>query len=159
MAKTGQDQHLKMSSQSHILFLKVFFWQETSKPPGKYPWQELFKSVQAIIFFWSPLFKIKFGSKSCPLPAETRGERGAKEGATCVFFHLKTYVMFVTRIFFHLKRLHCSRGAISFIQNVRNVLATHIDIILHSAPRSNYVLFIYLQRIVLSCIFKMNTKK
>ena len=146
MAKTGQDQHLKLSSRSQILFLK-----------GQYPWQELFKSPQAIIFLWSSFSK--FGSKSCPLPAETRGERGAKEGATCVFFHLKTYVMFVTRIFFHLKRLHCSRGAISFIQNVRNVLATHIDIILHSAPRSNYVLFIYLQRIVLSCIFKMNTKK
>ena len=155
MAKTGQDQHLKMSSQSHILFLKVFFWQETSNPPGKYPWQELFKSVQAIIFFWSPLFKIKFGSKSCPVLAET----GGGGGDNVCFLSFKTYVMFVTRIFFHLKRLHCSRGAISFIQNVRNVLATHIDIILHFAPRSNYVLFIYLQRIVLSCIFKMNTKK
>ena len=67
--------------------------------------------------------------------------------------------MFVTRICFHLQRLHCLWAAISFIQNARTFFATHIDIILHSAPRNNYyVLFIYLQRIVNSCIFKMNTK-
>ena len=32
LAKTGQEQHLKLSLQSHILFLKVFFDKKHSKP-------------------------------------------------------------------------------------------------------------------------------
>ena len=77
---------------------------------------------------------------------------------TRIHFHLKRYVrnkhslsfktlvMFVMRILFHLKRSYYSQRAISFIQNVRNVRDTRI--ILHSAPRTNYyvLLFIYIQR-------------
>ena len=54
---------------------------------------------------------------------------------TRILFHLKRYVRdkdslsfktlvkFATRILFQLK--HCSRRAISFIQNIRNVCGTH----------------------------------
>ena len=34
--------------------------------PGKYPWQELLKSPQALIFVWSPSPFSKFGTESCP---------------------------------------------------------------------------------------------
>ena len=50
LAKTGQDQHLKLSPQSHILFYKVFLDKEHSEPPGKYLWKELFKSPQTLFF-------------------------------------------------------------------------------------------------------------
>ena len=33
LSKTCQDQHLKMSQQSHILFYEVLFEKEHSKPP------------------------------------------------------------------------------------------------------------------------------
>ena len=62
-AKIGQDQHLKLGLQCHILFYKVFFNKGHSKPPSrlpKYLWQELLKSPQALIYFSDlpPLFKI-----------------------------------------------------------------------------------------------------
>ena len=60
LAKTGLDQHMKLScqTQSHILFLKVFFEKKHGKcPPDKYPWQELFKSPQALIFSLIPPFQ------------------------------------------------------------------------------------------------------
>ena len=56
---------------------------------------------------------------------------------TRILFHLKgfvrhkhslsfkTLVMLATCILFHLKRSYCSRRAISFIQNVRNVRDTY----------------------------------
>ena len=38
-----------------VSFYKVFFDKEHSKlPPGKYLWQRLFKTPQALIFFWPP---------------------------------------------------------------------------------------------------------
>ena len=61
LAETGQDQHLKLSPQSYILFWKVFFLTETVIPPGKYPRQELFKSPH---FSEAPFSK--FGTESCP---------------------------------------------------------------------------------------------
>ena len=36
LPKAGQDQHLKLSLQSHISFYKLLFDKEHSKPSGKY---------------------------------------------------------------------------------------------------------------------------
>ena len=33
LAKTGQDQHLKLRTQSHILSLKVFFFDKKNSKP------------------------------------------------------------------------------------------------------------------------------
>ena len=60
LAKTGQDQYLKLSPQSYILFSKVFLTRNIVRPPGKYPWQGLFMSPRH-----SPFFKI-WDSKLCP---------------------------------------------------------------------------------------------
>ena len=38
LAKIDQDEHLKLSPQSHILFQNVFFDKKHSKPLGKYLW-------------------------------------------------------------------------------------------------------------------------
>ena len=66
MIKIGPDQHLKLSPQSHILFHKVLFEKEHSKPPpGKDLWQELFMSPTALIFFSDPPFS-KFGTVRNP---------------------------------------------------------------------------------------------
>ena len=40
-------------------------------PPDKYPWQKLFKSPQALIFFWSPPFQ-NLGLKV--IPSSGKGE-------------------------------------------------------------------------------------
>ena len=69
---------MKLSHQSHILFLKVFCLTRdivTPPPPpppslGKYPWQELFNSPQALILFSDPLV-LKFEYESYLLPAES----------------------------------------------------------------------------------------
>ena len=67
MAKTDQNEHLKLSPQNHVLFLKVFFWQRNIvSRPGKYPWQELSKSLQALIIFLIPLFQ-NLGLKLVPM--------------------------------------------------------------------------------------------
>ena len=72
MAKTGQDQYLKLSPQSHILFYKVLFDKE--QPPSKYLlWQELLKCPQTLIFFLISPFS-KFGTESC-----TSQEEGGSE--------------------------------------------------------------------------------
>ena len=52
MAETGQDQHLKLRSQSHI-FLKVFFDKKHGKP-------------FAGTHFFSDLPLSKFWTESCP---------------------------------------------------------------------------------------------
>ena len=69
---------------------------------------------------------------------------------TRIIFHLKRYarekhslsfktlVMSATRIPFCLKHSHCSRRAISFIQNVLNDSDPQFHIILHCAPRNNH---------------------
>ena len=59
LAKTGQDQHLKLSPQCHILFYKVIFDKKHSKPTQV----NIFGSNSLIppginIFFWSSLFKL-----------------------------------------------------------------------------------------------------
>ena len=59
LVKTVQNEHLKLSPQSHILFLSLFFTRNIVSPPGKYPWQELFKSLRVAYFS-------KFGIESCP---------------------------------------------------------------------------------------------
>ena len=41
LAKTGQDQHLKLSPQCHILFYKVFFDKKYGKHQAKYLWQKV----------------------------------------------------------------------------------------------------------------------
>ena len=89
---------------------------------------------------------------------------------TCIFFHLKryvcskhslsfkTFVLFATHNLFHLKRLYCSRRTISFIQNVHNfhdTLVLHCT--LHLAITITYCSYIYNE--VLSCISKINMKK
>ena len=65
---------MKLSHQSHILFLKVFcLTRDIVTPPpslGKYPWQELFNSPQALILFSDPLV-LKFEYESYLLPAES----------------------------------------------------------------------------------------
>ena len=69
MANASQDQHLKSSPQSRILFYKGHFGKEHSKPPGKYLWQELFKSTpKPSFFFWpsSVFFKIWDWDLSAP---------------------------------------------------------------------------------------------
>ena len=71
LPKTGQDKHLKLSPQGYILFLKSFFDKKHTKRPGKYPWQELFKTPQALIFFGIPPFQ-NLGLKVVPRPAERR---------------------------------------------------------------------------------------
>ena len=75
---------------------------------------------------------------------------------TRILFHLKRYicdkhslsfktlVMFATCIIFDLKHSYCSRRAIFFIQNVRNVRNT--DSYYIAICSNYYVLFIYLQR-------------
>ena len=62
---------MKLSSQNHILFSKVFLTRNIVNPPGKYPWQELFKYPQVLIFFLIPPFQ-NLGMKVV-LPAE-RGD-------------------------------------------------------------------------------------
>ena len=66
LAKTGQDQYLKLSPQSYILFSKVFLTRNIVRPPGKYKWQGLFMSPRHSVF-WPPppLLKI-WDSKLCP---------------------------------------------------------------------------------------------
>ena len=66
MAKTGQDQHLKLRNQSQILFLKVFFLtRNIARPPGKYSaWQKFFRSPRQSFFFDLPSFS-KLGTESC----------------------------------------------------------------------------------------------
>ena len=72
LAKTGLDQHLKLScqTQSHILFLKVFFEKKHSKcPQTNILGRNSFKSPQALIFSLIPPFS-KFGTA---LPPAERG--------------------------------------------------------------------------------------
>ena len=83
MAKADQDQHLKWSLQRHILFLKVFFGKKHSRPPGKYPWQELIEFTQALIFFLIPPFQ-NLGLKVVP---QEKGEGEGGEGADTAIFH------------------------------------------------------------------------
>ena len=59
LAKTGQDQHLKFSPQSHILFLKVYFLTRSIvSPQANIHGKNSLSPLQALIFFWSSLFKI-----------------------------------------------------------------------------------------------------
>ena len=85
MAKADQDQHLKWSLQRHILFLKVFFGKKHSRPPGKYPWQELIEFTQALIFFLIPPFQ-NLGLKVVP-QQKGMGWAGGGEGADTAIFH------------------------------------------------------------------------
>ena len=75
MTKTGQDQHLTLSPQGYILFWSLFLTRNIVSPPGKYPWHELFKSLQALIFLGSPHFS-KIRTEDCP-PSRKRGGGGA----------------------------------------------------------------------------------
>ena len=65
LAKTGEDQHLKLILQGHILLLKPFWRRNIVSLPGKYLWQTLFKSPQALFFpSPSPPPLSKFGTES-----------------------------------------------------------------------------------------------
>ena len=57
LAETGQDQHLKLNPQYHILFYKVFFDKTQQALPDKYLWQEYFKSPPGTHFFPIPPFQ------------------------------------------------------------------------------------------------------
>ena len=79
LTKTGQDQHLKLTPQIHILFYKIFFDKTRSKPfhanlcdsnPAEVP--------LGIIIFLIPSFQ-NVGLKVSPLPAE-KGREGEKGG-------------------------------------------------------------------------------
>ena len=66
LVKRGQNQHFKLNSQGHILFLSLFFKRNIVSPAGKYPWHEPFKSLCVLIFFfWKPTFQ-NLGLKVVP---------------------------------------------------------------------------------------------
>ena len=54
----------KLSPQSHTLFYKVFFWQETVSSPCKYLWLGL-SVLPSTHFFQIPIFS-KFSTEDCP---------------------------------------------------------------------------------------------
>ena len=58
MAKTGQDQNLKLSLQTDILFLKVFFDKKHSEPPGR----QISMAGTLEVLPSTP----KIGAESCP---------------------------------------------------------------------------------------------
>ena len=69
LAKTSLDQHLKLSPESHILFVKVFFDKKYNKASlGKNLWQQL---LQGTRFFYDPTFS-KICAESCP-PSRKEG--------------------------------------------------------------------------------------
>ena len=65
MAKTGQDQHLELSPESHILFYKVFFDKDYSNPPKEISLAGNLKVSPGSHFFLSLIFS-KFGTGNCP---------------------------------------------------------------------------------------------
>ena len=41
-------------SKPYFIFKSLFLARSIVSPPANYPWQELFKPPQTLIFFWSP---------------------------------------------------------------------------------------------------------
>ena len=79
MAKTGEDWHLKIQpSKPHFNLQSLFDKKHNKSPPGKYLWQGHFKTLQALYFFWSPVFKIWDSPKNVGevAPPSRRGARG-----------------------------------------------------------------------------------
>ena len=63
-----------MPLKLYFILKRLFLTRNTvSKPPGKYPWQELFKSPQALIFFWSLHFQNLGLTVVLPLQQKKRG--------------------------------------------------------------------------------------
>ena len=60
-------------SKPNFIFKSLFLTRNivSPLPPGKYSWQELFKSTQALIFFWYPISKIWDWK---PSPQQKRGD-------------------------------------------------------------------------------------
>ena len=66
LAKKGQDQHFKLTHQSHILFYKVLFDKEHLSPPPKANiCDKNSLCTPGTLFFLIPRFQ-KFGTKVCP---------------------------------------------------------------------------------------------
>ena len=78
LAKTGRDQHLIWNHQSHILFYKVLFDKEQSKPlMAKICGRNSLSLPQATPFS-------KFGTESCHPSANQKGWKGVEGTDTLV---------------------------------------------------------------------------
>ena len=95
MAKTGRDQHLKLRTQSHILF---FDKKHSKPPPGKYPWQDFFKSPRHSVFSDLHPFQ-NLGLKVVPLI-----RKGGGVGWYCVYIYIHNiYIyMYVLHTYFYI---------------------------------------------------------